>query len=166
MRAALRMGLHRSFNANFNTIEAETRKRVFWVIRKMDVYVGMMIGLPQSVSDDDIDQDYPAEVDDEFITEKEIFPMPDGRISALTASNAHTDLVKIIEKIVRYIYPTKPKSLGGRAHSSYGVSLSKIREIETELELWQKELPLALRPGGGEAPPYVVRYVKLYLDFL
>jgi hypothetical protein len=38
LRSALRMGLHRSFNSNFDTIESETRKRIFWVIRRMDSY--------------------------------------------------------------------------------------------------------------------------------
>src|ERR1700753_1664479 len=67
LRSALRMGLHRNFDANFSPIERETRKRVFWVIRKMDTYVGALLGLPHTMSDEDIDQDYPVEVDDEYI---------------------------------------------------------------------------------------------------
>ena len=55
LRSALRMGLHRSFNLKFNPIEAETRKRIFWVTRRMDTYVGAMLGLPRFLDDEDID---------------------------------------------------------------------------------------------------------------
>lgn len=40
LRSAVRMGLHRSVSVNFNPIDRETRKRLFWVIRNMDTYVG------------------------------------------------------------------------------------------------------------------------------
>lgn len=39
LRSALRMGLHRSFSDSFNPIEAEMRRRCFWIIRKMDIFV-------------------------------------------------------------------------------------------------------------------------------
>lgn len=40
LRSALRMGLHRSIPNQFSPIEQETRKRIFWVIRNQDIYVG------------------------------------------------------------------------------------------------------------------------------
>ena len=79
LRASLRLGLHRSISNSFDPIEAETRKRVFWIVRKMDTYVGALLGLPKTLSDDDIDQVFPLEVDDEFITRDGILPMPEGR---------------------------------------------------------------------------------------
>ncbi|KAF2403557.1 hypothetical protein EJ06DRAFT_282845 [Trichodelitschia bisporula] len=161
LRSALRMGLHRSFPDPFNPIEAETRKRVFWVIRKMDTYVGALLGLPHSLSDDDIDQDYPAPVDDEFITADGIYDMPPGRVSVLAASNAHTDLVRILAKIVRYVYPTKGSPVGAPGKfKSYSVSYSQILEIEKDLQEWQDRLPMGLKPGG-EAPLIIVRVQHL-----
>ena len=56
LRSALRLGLHRFFDENFTPIEAEARKRVFWVIREMDTYVGTLLGLPHALRDDEIDQ--------------------------------------------------------------------------------------------------------------
>jgi len=155
-RSALRMGLHRSFSLNFNPIEAETRKRVFWVIRKMDTYVGAMIGLPHFLDDDDIDQDWPTEVDDEYITETEIRPMPPGKISVMAAANAHTKIVQILAKICKYVYPIKGTQSGGKNSVTYSVSYSKIREIEQDLQQWLDELPMALKPGG-EAPYIIIR---------
>src|SRR5436190_21561724 len=68
LRSALRLGLHRSFPDDFDPIAAVTRKRVFWVVRKMDSYVCALLGLPHTITEDDIDQEFPAAVDDEYIT--------------------------------------------------------------------------------------------------
>ena len=156
LRYAIRMGLHRSFNVNFTPIEAETRKRLFWVIRRMDTYVGAMLGLPHFLEDDDVDQDYPTEVDDEYITETEILPMPEGTISVMAASNAHVKIVQILSKICKHVYPTKGTQGGGNNAVTYSVSYSKIREIEQNMQQWLDELPMALKPGG-EAPPIIIR---------
>lgn len=156
MRSALRMGMHRSFNVNFNPIEAETRKRLFWTIRRMDIYVGALLGLPIFLKDEDVDQDWPTEVDDEYITETEIRPMPEGKISVFAAFNAHTRLVTILEKICKHVYPIKGTQSGGKNSVTYSVSYSKIREIEQDLQQWLDQLPMALRPGG-EAPYIIIR---------
>ncbi|KAF1979334.1 hypothetical protein BU23DRAFT_576945 [Bimuria novae-zelandiae CBS 107.79] len=156
LRSAIRMGLHRSFSVNFTPIESETRKRLFWVIRRMDTYVGAMLGLPLFLEDEDVDQDYPTEVDDEYITETEILPMPEGKISIMHASNAHAKLIQILSKICKYVYPTKGTQHGGKHSVTYSVSYSKIREIEQNMQRWLDELPMALKPGS-EAPPVILR---------
>ncbi len=159
LRSALRMGLHRSLVNNFNPIERETRRRVFWVIRKMDTYVSALLGFPQMLSNDDIDQELPIEVDDEYITKDGIREMPNGQPSLVfQASNAHTRLMFTLAKVIKYIYPTKglEESLQGNSKSSYGISHAKIREIERDLAAWLDKLPMALRPGG-EGPPNILR---------
>ncbi|CAN9271186.1 unnamed protein product [Alternaria alternata] len=160
LRSALRMGLHRSFNVKFNPIEAETRKRIFWVIRRMDTYVGAMLGLPRFLDDEDIDQEWPIEVDDEYITETEILPMPEGSISVMAAFNAHTRLVQILNKICKYVYPIKGTQSGAKNSVTYSVGYSKIREIEQDLARWLDELPVALKPGG-DAPSIIKRVQQL-----
>ena len=159
LRSALRMGLHRAYSANLDPIELETRKRVFWVIRKMDIYVGAMLGLPQTLSDDDIDQEFPAEVDDEYITRDDIRSMPDGEVSLMTAFNAHTRIVLLISKIVRKVYPIKIQSRQGEDDKSYTVPFSVIREIEGDLESWKNSLPPILSPCS--APEKYVRVQQL-----
>lgn len=156
LRAAIRMGLHRSFNINFSPIEAELRKRLFWVIRRMDTYVGAMLGLPHFLEDEDVDQDYPTAVDDEYITDSEIRPMPEGKISVMAASNAHAKIVQILSKICKHVYPTKGTRTGGKYSVTYSVSYSKIREIEQNMQQWLDDLPMALKPGG-EAPSIIIR---------
>lgn len=155
LRSALRMGLHRShrsFSRTFNPVEAETRKRVFWNVRKMDIYIGAMLGLPQTLSDEDIDQDLPVEVDDEYITEAGILPMPEGTTSLMTAFNAHCKLVKLLTKIVRNVYPIRAKDKQCSTDKSYTVPFSVIRDIEKDLEEWKDNLPPGLDPSKDSNP--------------
>lgn len=147
LRSSLRMGLHRAYAGDFSPIEAEIRKRLFWVVRKMDIYVGALLGLPQTLSDEDIDQEYPTEVDDEYITKDGILPMPEGSVSKITAFNAHTRLVHIIQKIVRKVYPIKIPGKAGNTDKSYSVPFSTIREIEGDLEKWKNDLNPAFNPS-------------------
>ena len=155
LRSALRMGLHRShrsFARTFNPIEVETRKRVFWTIRKMDIYIGAMLGLPQTLSDEDIDQDMPVEVDDEYITETGILPMPEGTTALTVAFNAHLKLVQLLTKIVRNVYPIRAKDAQSTQDKSYTVSFSVIRDIEKDLEEWKSNLPAGLDPCKDGTP--------------
>ncbi|KAI9663980.1 MAG: hypothetical protein M1821_007471 [Bathelium mastoideum] len=158
LRSALRLGLHRSFSDNFDPIQAESRKRTFWVIRKMDIYVGALLGLPQTLSDDDVDQDLPTEVEDEYITETEVRPMPEGSTTIVQGSNAHLFLVQTMAKIVRTVYPIKNPQQQGLM-SQYTVSIRKIREIEKDLQEWKERLPMGLRPS--ENPPRMMRVQQL-----
>ena len=146
LRACCRLGLHRDLPNKFNPIELEERKRVFWLVRKMDTYVGAMLGLPQMLSDDDIDQELPAEVHDECITAEGMNTMPVGDFPLIKASNAHTRLTTILRKVVRYIYPIKG-SLAVLAGDKYTISHGRIRELERDLQQWMDELPMELRPS-------------------
>ena len=159
LRSALRMGLHRNLTYNFNPIERETRRRAFWIIRKMDTYVSALLGFPKMLNDEDVDQELPVEVDDEFITRDAILPMPPGKLSVFVASNAHTRLMFILARVIRDVYPLKSAAGGcepGSGRPTYVVSHTKIQAIEYDLQAWSEELPMGLRPGN-DAPSDVVR---------
>ncbi|KAL5603352.1 hypothetical protein FOBRF1_010885 [Fusarium oxysporum] len=108
LRSSLRIGLHRHLqHERINVIEQEVRKRVFYVIRQMDIYVSTLLGFPLLLSVDDINQSLPAEVDDEYITPTRILQPPPRSASFLEAFNAHAELIEILFKITKYVYPTK-----------------------------------------------------------
>lgn len=152
------MGLHRSFRDSFTPVEAETRKRCFWVIRKFDIYVGAMLGLPLTLSDDDVDQEFPQEVDDMYITDTEIKSMPIGYVPLQAASNANFKLSKILAKIVKSIYPTKGfRNEEESSPRTYSVSFGIIRQLESDLEAWKEDLPSELKPGGARQPWHPVK---------
>lgn len=148
LRSCCRLGMHRKLTGKFNIIEQEERKRLFWLVRKMDIYVGAMLGLPQMLSNDDIDQDLPAEISDESITEEGVVPTPKENFPLIKATNAHTKLLGILRKVVRYVYPSKPGDDASPGEHSM-ISHSLIRELEQDLQGWMDELPNQLRPSDN-----------------
>ncbi|KAF6825568.1 C6 transcription factor [Colletotrichum plurivorum] len=152
LRSALRMGLHRFLkHEQISIIEQEVRKRVFWVIRQMDIYVSAMLGFPLLLNADDIDQPYPSEIDDEYITEDGILTPPPGTYSFFEAFNAHTRLMEILAKILKYVYPLKGLGQsvmkGDKPGATYLISYASIKRIETELQEWFEVLPAQWRPS-------------------
>ena len=112
LRAALREGLHRKLDYPFNPIELEIRKRLFWTIYKMDIYVNTMLGLPRTISSDDFDQDMPIELDDENITVSGYrWDRQGDRLSSAGIANAHTRLIFLMKEVVTKLYPIKPKKV-------------------------------------------------------
>ncbi|KAF7557359.1 hypothetical protein G7046_g6050 [Stylonectria norvegica] len=161
LRSALRIGLHRHLkHEKMNAIEQEVRKRVFYVIRQMDIYVSTLLGFPLLLNIDDIDQPFPTEIDDEFLTPSGILPPPPGTPSFFEAFNAHSQLMEILSKITKYVYPMK--GLGqsvmrdNKPVSTYMISYGRIKEIEADLHTWFERLPQNWRPSA-EGPIEVVR---------
>ncbi|KAK7208207.1 fungal-specific transcription factor domain-containing protein [Myxozyma melibiosi] len=153
LRAALRLGLHRKVSYRFNPIEAEVRKRLFWAIYKMDIHISAMLGLPRCISEDEIDQEQPLEIDDEYITETKILPHPVGTMAKQTVGNQHTKLMAILTRIVEDVYPVKFRSAAAQeGRPANSVSYAKVVELENDLQTWLDALPMELRPGV-EPPP-------------
>ena len=164
LRSAIRMGLHRHLShTKINPIEDETRRRVFHVVRQMDTYISATLGFPMMLNDEDIDQPLPTEVDDEYITQTSILEPPPGTPSYFQAFNAHCELMNILSKIVKHIYPLKGIEEcvmnGNRANATYMISYIRINEIERELQEWYEKLPEYWRPGQ-DGPAEVTRYVN------
>lgn len=153
LRSALRAGLHRKVQYNFDPIELETRKRLFWTIRKMDIYVNAMLGLPRSTAESDFDQELPDEIDDENITEDAYFPQQKGKLSSTGIANAHTRLITILSHIMKYIYPVKQEDVASSL--LYNVTHSKVSKMEAEIRDWLESLPPELRPGVNPPPQYL-----------
>lgn len=146
LKSALRMGMHRRVTASFTPLECQTRSRIFWVLRKVDIYVSTMLGLPDSIADDQIDQEMPLEVDDECILEDRVLPQPSGRLASIASTNAHIRLMGILKKITTYVYPLKgvEQNISGKTRV-YFVDHSKIHEIENALKQWLDGLPSSLK---------------------
>jgi hypothetical protein len=161
LRSALRMGLHRNLAyAKFNLIEIETRRRVFYVCRHLDIFVSALLGFPLLLNDEDIDQPLPSPVDDEYITKTQILPTPPGKTSFFEAFNAHVKLTDILSRVIKQIYPLNGIELSnaefGQPQESYMISFAKIKEMEGDLQQWFEELPVAWRPNS-EGPDEIVR---------
>lgn len=149
LRSAIQMGLHRRVTAVHTPIERQTRCRLFWVLRKMDIYVSTLLGLPCGIADDDIDQEMPLEIDDEYLLESISLPQPAQRLARMAATNAHIKLTGILKKVVAYVYPIKgvEQTINGSSEV-YLVEDGKIDEIEVALQGWVDTLPETLHPSA------------------
>ncbi|KAF3904356.1 hypothetical protein AA313_de0207334 [Arthrobotrys entomopaga] len=154
--ASFRLGLHRKIPFP-DPIEAEIRKRIFCTIQKMDISISAMIGLPRMIHEEDIDQEYPIEVEDQYITKDGVTPGIVGEPNSISAANAHTRLIQILGKVIKKIYPIKgvqPSTREKRA--GYMISYTTVREIEQDLEKWKEGLPSYLQ-RGDDSPSQFLR---------
>jgi hypothetical protein len=156
--SAFRMGLHRCAVLKFfHPAQQETRKRAFWVLQTMDTYVATMLGLPKNIRDEDVDQDFPLNVDDEFITEEGVLPAPAAHLSNMAVVNAHTKLLLIMANVITYIYPNQ-KDLS-REQPSYHVDYARIVKVEADLEGWFRNV---VKPPALDdlVSPEALRYIS------
>ncbi|ELQ32853.1 hypothetical protein OOU_Y34scaffold01021g4 [Pyricularia oryzae Y34] len=162
LRSALRMGLHRNLpHIPMSPIKDETRRRVFYAIRQMEIYLSTTLGLPIMLQSGDIDQLWPTEVDDEYILEDGIRAPPPGTPSFLEAFNAHLKLMRILVSVVEHLYPPKETNKGP-ADVSYMISYARVREMEQALHDWHEELPKTWRPGSEENTEITRPFLQYY----
>ncbi|CCE63622.1 hypothetical protein TPHA_0F01380 [Tetrapisispora phaffii CBS 4417] len=163
LRAALKEGYHRRVDPNnttLNPIEIEMRKRIFYTIYKLDVYVNSMMGLPRSLSEDDFDQELPIEISDECITENGYLSEQEGQqLSSISIANYHTKLYLILADIVQRLYSIKKKNRS--------ITENTVISLENKLRKWADSLPHELKPGAVDVPQKYERANKLlHLSYL
>jgi hypothetical protein len=158
LRSALKEGFHRKAEHDFNPIELETRKRLFWTIYKMDIYVNTILGLPRSIALEDIEQDLPLELDDDKITETGYLEQESDKLSSAAIANCHTKLILVLNNIAKNLYPIN-NDLRLTSHE-------KVSEMELELRDWLSDLPKELIPGFDPPFQYYKANRLLHLSFL
>lgn len=158
LRSALKEGFHRKAEHDFNPIEVETRKRLFWTIYKMDIYVNTILGLPRSIDPEDIEQDLPLELDDDKITETGYLEQENGKLSSAAIANCHTKLILVLNHVAKNLYPIN-NDLRLTSHE-------KVSEMELELRHWLSNLPKELIPGFDPPFQYYKANRLLHLSFL
>lgn len=162
MRSVLREGFHRKVpeNSPLSLIEIECRKRLFFTVYKLDIYVNAMLGLPRSISPEDWDQTFPLDISDDNITDTEIyFERQNGVLSSAGIANQHTKLLFILDSIMRELYPIK--------RTNNIISHETVTRLEMKLKQWADQLPEELKPNAKSIPVKYERANKLlHLSFL
>jgi hypothetical protein len=155
---ALRMGLHRSLPRNDDLVAREVGRRTFWTIRLLVNYLAAACGMPKLLDDDNVDQAMPVEVNDAYITTTQILSQPADEVCEVAGMNAYVKLHKILEQVVKHIYPFRgTRNAPARKSVSYMVSIEKIREIEKSLKEWMANLPSGFRLGNDPAHGSILR---------
>ncbi|KAI5966841.1 ASG1 [Candida pseudojiufengensis] len=184
LRSALKEGLHRNLSIfqsskkKLDPIEIDTRKRLFFTIYKMDIYINSLLGLPRSLTEDEFDQELPVELDDENITRQGyLFEKQEGKLSSAGCANHHTKLMLILSHILKKLYPVKVNDVNDELISSSNNYSSdkihaKVTELEVELKQWLNNLPPELQPTNPNSEKidvpkkYILANCYLHLAFL
>lgn len=153
LRSALKEGLHRNLaifqnsRRKLDPIEIDTRKRLFYTIYKMDIYINSLLGLPRSINEDEFDQELPEDLDDENVTRTEyLFDKQQGRLSSSACANHHTKLMFVLSHIIKKLYPIKVKKSTVTERITPDDIHANVTELELELKCWLDQLPNELKP--------------------
>lgn len=152
------MGLHRALSKKDDLIAHEIGKRTFWTIRLLANYLAAASGMPRLLDDENVDQDMPMEANDTYISKTEILPQPAYEVCEIAGMNAYITLHRILERVVRHIYPfSGTKTMPAGESVSYLVSVEQMSQIEQALKDWKKNLPFGFRLSTDPAYGSVLR---------
>ncbi|KKZ62770.1 hypothetical protein EMCG_02880 [[Emmonsia] crescens] len=127
------LGLHQSQRRfSFNPLTSEMRKKVFWCQYVLDRFAAALTGLPVLLAESDICAEYPADIDDENITDAGFVPTLPGESTRISSALALFSAARILSKVLAQLYPSP---------AGYDVSLSTVHSLAEELDDWQKSLP-------------------------
>ncbi|OQE41400.1 hypothetical protein PENCOP_c005G01973 [Penicillium coprophilum] len=138
------LGMHENQESSANPLEDETRKKVFWSQYVLDRFCSALTGLPVLLREEDIETEYPVDVDDENVTETGFLPTLPGESTRISSAIALFGAARILNKALEDLYPSK---------SGYDVYVSKIRSLTGQLDEWLHTLPPHLRLEFSQDKP-------------
>ncbi|KAI9830132.1 MAG: hypothetical protein M1819_005809 [Sarea resinae] len=132
-----RLGLHQSQERfGLGLVSTEIRKKVFWTLYTLDCFSSATLGLPKLLNETDVHTEYPADADDEYITEKGFQQSLPGEFTKMSGALALFRLSRVLSKVLDENYPSS---------GSYSLSLRKISALGDELDEWSEALPPHLK---------------------
>ncbi|OOQ84327.1 C6 transcription factor [Penicillium brasilianum] len=132
------LGLHRKSPVKLSKngcshFELEVRKRIFWSVYTLDKYLSIMFGRPRLLHDEDIDQEFPGEMNDEDLLEEDPTRRTGSTDSMMIASVLHYRLGRILGETSRQLYSINPLSRDS--------PLETAARLTSELEKWKESVP-------------------------
>lgn len=141
--AAMRQGLHfrSTHKVAFPDNEIKVRRRVFWAVMNLDMYITSILGLPPfidiSAVDPAIDLTIKSALSEGGMSKE--LPSPNG--ISLMASARHIELMRIVFKAQKALFP-KPIDAPDAAtrNEKISVSIRKLQAVETQFRDWANSL--------------------------
>lgn len=126
-----------------------------------------MLGLPKLLKEDEVNADFPSDIDDEYVSEEAFLPTLPGDSTKISSALALFRSARVLAQVLDVEYSTA---------SSHELTYSKLRELEDDLDAWKAGLAPHLRmefvngtPGTNvvhSRSPLLVRPCKLYMPLL
>lgn len=141
--SALRQGLHfrSTHESSFPEKEKTVRRRVFWTVMNLDMYVSGVLGLPPFIDLEAVDPaiDLTIEVALREARTDTGLSSADGLATAATAK--HIELMRIMSKAQRALFPkpTDPPE-ATRRNGTILVSVAELQKIEKQYQTWAHSL--------------------------
>ncbi len=159
IRQSHSIGLHKRGSAfNLNRIEAEQRKRVFWIAYMLDKDTCLRSGRPPAQDDDDMNVELPSEDPPDNIGN---IPLADGK-SKVNLFRLMCEFAIISSKVYRRLYSVQASK------QTDGELLNTIGELDKELEAWKDSIPIDFRPEHEiktSHAPLVLHIVVLHFSY-
>ena len=102
----------------------------------MSSFSAALLGLPKLMKEGDIFAEFPADVDDENVSERGFQSTLPGESTRLSSALALFRASQVMSTVLDENYP---------AAASYELSLQRIAVLSNKLDKWQKGLPSHLR---------------------
>lgn len=96
------------------------------------------------LKEEDVQTEYPCDVDDEYIAENGFQPILPGEYTRLSSALALFRLTRILARILEKNYPSVV---------NYELSLRQMSSLELELNAWYENLPTHLRLKFSQDKP-------------
>ena len=159
IRQSHSIGLHKRGSAfNLNPIEAEQRKRVFWISYMLDKDTCLRSGRPPAQDDDDMNVELPSVDPPDNIGN---IPLADGK-SKVNLFRLMCEFAIISSKVYRRLYSVQASK------QTDGELLNTIGELDKELESWKDSIPIDFRPEHEiktSHAPLVLHIVVLHFSY-
>ena len=106
---------------------SQTIVESYTVILSLRSFSAALLGLPKLLNESDIHAEYPADVDDENVSERGFQSTLPGEPTRVSSALALFRLVRLLSKVLEDNYPAAP---------SHDLSFQKIMTLNDELDAW------------------------------
>lgn len=159
IRLSHSIGLHKKGSSfNLNPIEAEQRRRVFWIAYLLDKDTCLRSGRPPVQDDDDMNVELPSEDPPDNVGN---IPLADGK-GKINLFRLMCEFAVISSKVYKKLYSVEASK------QSDGELLNTIGDLDKELEDWKDKIPVDFRPEHeikASHTPLVLHIVVLHFSY-
>ncbi|KAL3474168.1 fungal-specific transcription factor domain-containing protein [Aspergillus californicus] len=159
IRLSHSIGLHkRGSGFGLNPVEAEQRKRVFWIAYMLDKDICLRSGRPPVQDDDDMNVELPSEDPPDNIGN---VPLSDGK-GRFNMFRILCQFSIIESKVYKRLYSARA------SRQSDGELLNTIGDLDRELEEWKDSIPTDFRPENeikASHTPLILHVVVLHFAY-
>ncbi|KAK5951580.1 Gypsy retrotransposon integrase-like protein 1 [Knufia fluminis] len=165
--AAMRQGLHfrSAHEASLTASERRVRRKVFWAVMNLDMYVSGILGLPHFMDLTAVDPAIDLTIDAALKEANTDNHLSSANGLATAASAKHIELMRIVCKGQQALYP-KPHDPpdSTKRNGTISVSVTKLQGIETQFRDWAQSLDDIISYPGDSTEIQSIKY-EMYVCY-